>query len=84
MQAMDLMVLRAWEQLGGLHNVLLALLVVEVAVVQLGVLIYQFFIVRDMRTKHARLFTIFLALPSAVMRTMASRCVLPACRCLMH
>lgn len=73
MQGMDLMVLRAWNQLGGLHTVLLTLLVVEVAVVQLGVLIYQFIIVRDIRNRHTRLFTIFLALPSAVMRTMASR-----------
>jgi hypothetical protein len=66
-------VLRAWEHLGGLHTVLLALLVVEVVVVQLGVLAWQLSLVRGVREVHTRLFTAFLALPSAVMRSMASR-----------
>ncbi len=65
--------LRAWQQLGGLHTVLLALLVAEVAVVQLGVLAWQFALVRALREQHTRLFAAFLALPSAVMRSMASR-----------
>ena len=66
-------VLRAWQQLGGLHTVLLALLVAEVVVVQLGVLAWQLTLVRELREQHTRLFAAFLALPSAVMRSMASR-----------
>eukprot|EP00775_Hariotina_reticulata_P009112 gene9112-9281_t len=71
--SMDVIVDFAWNQLGSLSNVLVALLVVEVVVVMLSSMSYQFILLKAADLEAMRHFSVFLALPSATVRGMASR-----------
>ncbi len=71
--SLDLMAKNTFEMLHGLHSVLVVLLVVEAVVVNLLALTYLFLLLKNVGAQHMRCFAPFLALPSAVMRTMASR-----------
>eukprot|EP00775_Hariotina_reticulata_P009651 gene9651-9811_t len=63
----------AWNQLGSLQYVLVALLVVEVMVVVAFGSSYEFYLLRAADWENMRRFSVFLALPSATIRGMASR-----------
>ena len=71
--SLDLMASNTFQKLYGLHNVLIILLIVEAVVVNVLVLSYLFLLLKNVGAQHMRCFAPVLALPSAVMRTMASR-----------
>ncbi len=71
--SLDLMAKNAFTMLFGLHDALIVLLVVEAVVVNVLALSYLFLLLKNVGAQHMRCFAPFLALPSAVMRTMASR-----------
>ncbi|KAI8467685.1 MAG: hypothetical protein J3K34DRAFT_523567 [Monoraphidium minutum] len=64
--SLDTQVDFSWVQLGTLSTVLIVLLIVLC-------MVYQFFLVRSANAQHMRRFSVFLALPSATVRIMASR-----------
>jgi hypothetical protein len=78
--SLDLMASNTFQMLSGLHSVLLVLLVVEAVVVNVLALSYLFLLLKTVGAQHMRCFAPFLALPSAVMRTMASRPCKVGCR----
>lgn len=71
--SLDVFVDYACKQLGTLGNVLLVLLILEVVVVQFIGMLYEFVILRAANVEAMKRFSVFLALPSAVMRVMASK-----------
>eukprot|EP00879_Flechtneria_rotunda_P009748 GHRR01010197.1.p2 GENE.GHRR01010197.1~~GHRR01010197.1.p2 ORF type:complete len:816 (+),score=239.63 GHRR01010197.1:4977-7424(+) len=71
--SLDTFVDFAWLDLSRLSTVLIVLLVVEAVVVQLSCMAYQFYLLQRCNVSHMRLFSVFLALPSATVRLMAQR-----------
>jgi hypothetical protein len=69
----DGMALNTYNRLFDLHNALLVLLVVEALVVNLLALAYELVLLKNAGAQHMRCFAAFLALPSAMMRAMASK-----------
>lgn len=60
-------------ELGTLNNVLVVLLVIEALVVQFSSLVYEFVLLRAATSEAMKRCSAFLALPSATIRSMASR-----------
>ncbi|KAF8055488.1 tmcC [Scenedesmus sp. PABB004] len=73
MWSLDVFVDYAWSQLGTLNNVLVVLLIVECFLVQLSTICYEFVLVKAANCEAMKRFSVFLALPSATIRSMASR-----------
>lgn len=63
-------------ELGTLNNVLVVLLVIEALVVQFSSLVYEFVLLRAATSEAMKRCSAFLALPSATIRSMASRQIL--------
>ncbi|WIA14495.1 hypothetical protein OEZ85_003017 [Tetradesmus obliquus] len=70
---LDTFVDYTWRDLTGLSLTIVLLLVVEALVVQLGCMAYEFYLLQRCNVSHMRLFSVFLALPSATVRLMAAR-----------
>uniref|UniRef100_A0A383VUJ6 PAS domain-containing protein n=1 Tax=Tetradesmus obliquus TaxID=3088 RepID=A0A383VUJ6_TETOB len=70
---LDTFVDYTWRDLTSLSKIIIVLLVVEALVVQLGCMAYEFYLLQRCNVSHMRLFSVFLALPSATVRLMAAR-----------
>eukprot|EP00882_Tetradesmus_deserticola_P023312 GHRQ01025365.1.p1 GENE.GHRQ01025365.1~~GHRQ01025365.1.p1 ORF type:complete len:265 (+),score=90.28 GHRQ01025365.1:613-1407(+) len=70
---LDTFVDYTWHDLTTLSMNIIVLLVVEALVVQLGCMAYEFYLLQRCNVAHMRLFSVFLALPSATVRLLASR-----------
>eukprot|EP00883_Tetradesmus_obliquus_P002715 jgi/Sobl393_1/12921/SZX78204.1 len=73
MWSLDVFVDYAWAQLGTLNNVLVVLLIVEAVLVQLVAMSYEFVLLKAANCEAMKRFSVFLALPSATIRSMAAR-----------
>ncbi|GBF92718.1 hypothetical protein Rsub_05087, partial [Raphidocelis subcapitata] len=71
--SLDTFVDYSWSRLGQLNTVLIVLLVVETLCVQITCMALLTLLVRSANGQHMRRFSVFLALPSATLRAMASR-----------
>ncbi|WIA34679.1 hypothetical protein OEZ86_012993 [Tetradesmus obliquus] len=71
--SLDICVDHSVEDLVTLSLRLIILLIIEVVVVQLGCMAYEFYLLQRCNVSHMRLFSMFLALPSATVRLMAAR-----------
>lgn len=71
--SLDTYVDYAWRDLLSLAVLLVVLLVLEALVVQMSCLAYEFRLVQRCNVSHMRLFSVFLALPSATVRIMTQR-----------
>eukprot|EP00878_Enallax_costatus_P025839 GHUV01027676.1.p1 GENE.GHUV01027676.1~~GHUV01027676.1.p1 ORF type:complete len:1421 (+),score=378.88 GHUV01027676.1:621-4883(+) len=71
--SLDTYVDYAWKDLLSLAVLLIILLVVEALVVQMSCMAYEFRLVQQCNVSHMRLFSVFLALPSATVRIMTQR-----------
>lgn len=70
--SMDLQAAFTWQQLQGLAMLLLVLLAVETLGLKQACLFYQWALFRRLRFSHMQRFSVFLALPSATLRSMAN------------
>eukprot|EP00775_Hariotina_reticulata_P007054 gene7054-7268_t len=71
--SLDTQVDFVWRDLERLSIILIVLLLVETVVVQLSCMVYEFVLVQQVNVAHMRLFSVFLALPSATVRFLAQQ-----------
>eukprot|EP00775_Hariotina_reticulata_P001355 gene1355-1696_t len=71
--SMDVFVDYAWNQLGTLNSVLVALLVIEALLVSVTAMGYEFLLLKSVDVEAMKRFSVFLTLPTAIIRNMASR-----------
>eukprot|EP00878_Enallax_costatus_P032405 GHUV01035610.1.p1 GENE.GHUV01035610.1~~GHUV01035610.1.p1 ORF type:complete len:363 (+),score=121.72 GHUV01035610.1:211-1299(+) len=71
--SLDTFVDYSWHNMLSLGRVIIILAVVEVVLIQLSCIVYEFFLLQKCNVSHMRLFSVFLALPSATIRLMAQR-----------
>eukprot|EP00775_Hariotina_reticulata_P003515 gene3515-3785_t len=71
--SMDVFVDYAWNQLGTLNSVLVALLVIEALLVSVTAMGYEFLLLKASDIEAMKRFSVLLTLPTATIRSMASR-----------
>jgi len=71
--SLDVFVDYCWSQLTSLSKILIVPLVVEAVLIQPCCMGYEFFLLKLLQREHLKRFSIFLALPSATIRVMATR-----------
>eukprot|EP00878_Enallax_costatus_P005349 GHUV01005618.1.p1 GENE.GHUV01005618.1~~GHUV01005618.1.p1 ORF type:complete len:894 (+),score=279.19 GHUV01005618.1:728-3409(+) len=71
--SLDVLVDYTWLQLGTLTTELIMLMVAEVAIVQMACILWQFVVLKLASNQSMRRFSVFLALPSATVRILASQ-----------